>query len=310
MQPAISVRGLRKQYPGGRGVRDVSFDVAPGEIFGVLGRNGAGKSTAVECVAGLRTRDAGEVVVHGIDPARDERALRQVLGVQLQDTALPEKITVAEAMRLYASFYPEPADQQELLDRLGLNVVRDTYFGRLSGGQQQRLSVALALVGRPRVAILDELTTGLDPRARREVWSILEQLRDTGTTFLLVSHFMQEAQRLCDRVVVIDEGQVVALDSPGRLAAAMEAAQRMSFTLVRPVPPGVLEALPAVRSVRMDDGVLHVEGDGEVVTDVILALHENGSRATGLRVEQANLEDAFVALTEHGVPVEEQEVRR
>lgn len=304
MEPAISVRGLRKEYAGGRGVQDVSFEVAPGEIFGVLGRNGAGKSTTVECVAGLRTRDAGKVSVCGIDPAGDERALRRVLGVQLQDTALPEKMTVSEAMRLYASFYDNPADQDELLDRLGLLPMGTTYFSRISGGQQQRLSVALALVGRPRVAILDELTTGLDPQARREVWSILEQLRDTGTTFLLVSHFMEEAQRLCDRVVVIDAGRVAALDTPGRLAASLGSAQRMSFALDGTAPIDVLQALPSARSVRTEGDLVHIEGDQEIVTDVILALDAHGLRARDLRVDQSNLEDAFVAL------MERQEVRR
>lgn len=304
MEPAITVRGLRKEYPGGRGVQDVSFDVAEGEIFGVLGRNGAGKSTTVECIAGLRDRDAGEVTVCGIDPAADEPALRRVLGVQLQDAALPEKLTVDEALRLYASFYDDPAPIDDLRDRLGLTEVRGSYFGRLSGGQQQRLSVALALVGRPKVAILDELTTGLDPQARREVWSILEQLRDTGTTFLLVSHFMEEAQRLCDRVVVIDAGRVVALDTPARLAATLEAGQRMSFTLDVTPPIDVLQALPSVRRVRSEDGAVHVEGDADVVTDVILALDAAGTRARDLRVDQSNLEDAFVAL------MEKQEVRR
>lgn len=304
MEPAITVRGLRKEYPGGRGVQDVSFDVAPGEIFGVLGRNGAGKSTTVECIAGLRDRDAGQVAVCGIDPAADEPALRKVLGVQLQDAALPEKLTIDEALSLYASFYDDPAPTDELRDRLGLTPVGDSYFGRLSGGQQQRLSVALALIGRPRVAILDELTTGLDPQARREVWSILEQLRDTGTTFLLVSHFMEEAQRLCDRVVVIDAGRVVALDTPARLAATLEAGQRMSFTLRGSPPIDVLRSVPSVHSVRVEDGVVSVDGDADVVTEVILALDAHGARPRDLRVDQSNLEDAFVAL------MEKQEVTR
>lgn len=298
MEPAIAVRSLRKEYPGGRGVRDVSFEVEPGEIFGLLGRNGAGKSTTVECIAGLRTRDGGDIAVCGLDPRRDEPRLREVLGVQLQDTALPEKLTVDEAMRLWASFYDDPAPADELLERLGLIAVRDSYFSRLSGGQQQRLSVALALIGRPRVAILDELTTGLDPQARREVWSILEQLRDTGTTFLLVSHLMEEAQRLCDRVAVVDDGRVVALDTPGGLAASLEATQRLTFRLAAPVALGVLEALPAVRSVRAEAEVVRVEGDEDVVSQVVLALDAHGSRATQLRIEQSNLEDAFVALME------------
>ena len=240
----IDVRGLRKVYGGRTVVDGVSFTIEEGEIFGILGPNGAGKTTTVECIGGLRVADGGTISVAGMDPAREGRAFRETVGIQLQESRLPEKQTVAEAIELYASFYSNPMDGNELLERLGLADQRKTYFGKLSGGQKQRLSVALALVGNPRVAILDELTTGLDPAARREVWSLLEDLRGTGVTLLLVSHFMEEAERLCDRVVVIDRGRVIAADTPEGLAAGVVADQRMSFVPTAPVEPDVLTALP------------------------------------------------------------------
>lgn len=207
----ITVCGLRKNYGDRRVIDGVDFEVAKGEIFGIVGPNGAGKTTTVECIGGLRKRDGGDVLVAGFDPADGNPGLREVLGIQLQESRLPDKQTVGEAMRLYSSFYDSPRDWRELLDRLDMAEHERTYFGKLSGGQKQRLSVALALIGNPEVAILDELTTGLDPSARREVWALLEDLKDTGVTLLLVSHFMEEAQRLCDRVAVIDAGRVVAL---------------------------------------------------------------------------------------------------
>ncbi len=215
---AIEVRNLRKTYGEKVAVEDVSFSVAEGEIFGVLGPNGAGKTTTVESIAGLRIPDGGRVRVLGRDPADAE--LRELVGVQLQDSALPDRLRAGEALGLYQAFYRDPEDVETLLFRLGLEKVRDTAFGRLSGGERQRLSIALALIGRPRIAILDELTTGLDPRARRATWALIEDIRARGVTILLVTHFMEEAERLCDRVAVIDRGRVVALDSPDALIAA------------------------------------------------------------------------------------------
>lgn len=215
--PVIEVRDLHKRYGDTVAVDDVSFSVNQGEIFGILGPNGAGKTTSVECVAGLRTADRGTVSVLGLDSRRDRHELRQRLGMQLQRSALPEKLKVAEALELYASFYRHPADRAELLDVLGLSGKRDTAFKKLSGGQQQRLSIALALVGNPEIAVLDELTTGLDPHARREVWRMIQGIRERGVTVLLVTHFMDEAERLCDRVAVIDAGRVVATDTPAGL---------------------------------------------------------------------------------------------
>ena len=215
---AIEVERLRKQYGAKVAVDDVSFTVAEGEIFGLLGRNGAGKSSTVDCVAGLRAPDHGRIRVAGLDPRRDQRELRHLLGVQLQDSALPYKLTVAEAMRLYASFYRSPADIAGLLDMLDLTEKRNTRYRALSGGQKQRLSIALALIGRPRIAILDELTTGLDPVARRDTWDFIDDIRNQGVTIMLVTHFMTEAERLCDRVAILEAGRVAAIGTPAELA--------------------------------------------------------------------------------------------
>jgi ABC-2 type transport system ATP-binding protein len=214
---AIEVEHLSKSFAAMVAVDDVSFAVAEGEIFGLLGRNGAGKSTTVDCLAGLRMPDRGRIRVTGLDPRRDRRELRHRLGVQLQESQLPDKLTVAEAMRLYASFYRHPADIAGLLDVLDLAAKRNTRYRRLSGGQKQRLSVALALIGRPRVAILDELTTGLDPVSRRDTWSLISDIRNQGVTIMLVTHFMDEAERLCDRVAILDAGRVAAIGTPAAL---------------------------------------------------------------------------------------------
>jgi len=295
--PVIEVTDLRKVY-GDRAVVDgVSFSVEQGEILGILGPNGAGKTTTVECIGGLRQRDGGSITVAGMDPAKEGAAFREALGIQLQESRMPDKMTVIEALDLYASFYPEPADPLELLERLGLVEQRKTYFAKLSGGQKQRLSVALALVGNPKVAILDELTTGLDPAARREVWDLLEDLRGTGVTLLLVSHFMEEAERLCDRVVVIDHGRIIAADTPEGLAANVQADQRMSFLPSEPFDLALLQTLPDVHSVTTAGERVVVVGTDNVASAVIIGLHERGISVGGLRVDQPSLDDAFVALT-------------
>jgi ABC-2 type transport system ATP-binding protein len=217
--PVIEVNNLHKRYRGTVAVDDISFTVEKGEIFGILGPNGAGKTTTVECVEGLRRPDRGSVSVLGLDPRRDGPELRQRLGAQLQATQLPDRIRVGEALELYASFYRRPADWNQLLALLGLDGQRGIAFKKLSGGQKQRLSIALALVGNPEIAVLDELTTGLDPHARREVWRLIRDIRDRGVTVVLVTHFMEEAERLCDRVAVIDSGRVVVIDTPAGLVA-------------------------------------------------------------------------------------------
>lgn len=216
-EPAVLVENLAKRYGDAVAVDDVSLTVAPGEVLGVLGVNGAGKTTLIELIAGLRAPDRGRVRVLGLDPLRDRAAVRQVLGVQLQHADLHGALSVGELLDLFRSCYPDPRPAAELLDLVDLREQRNTRFQKLSGGQQQRLSIALALVGRPRVVILDELTTGLDPRARRRIWAGVEALREQ--TVLLVSHAMDEVQRLCDRVVLLDAGRVVALDTPAGLVA-------------------------------------------------------------------------------------------
>ncbi|MET7336400.1 ABC transporter ATP-binding protein [Nonomuraea sp. NPDC005650] len=293
----IEVRNLRKQYPNHLAVDDVSFEVAEGEIFGILGPNGAGKTTTVECVAGLRVPDGGTVRVTGLDPQLNRGELRRVLGMQLQSAALPDKIKVWEAMDLYASFYPDPADWSELLERVGLGAKRDTAFKKLSGGQRQRLSVALSLVGRPRVAVLDELTTGLDPQARRDTWELVQQVRDSGVTIVLVTHFMEEAERLCDRLALIDVGKVVATDTPAGLIAQVGGEQRLRFRPSGPVDDAVLRALPEVRQVTRSGDQLVVSGTGNLAPAVTLALAQHQIVPGDLRIEQATLDDAFLALT-------------
>jgi ABC-2 type transport system ATP-binding protein len=215
--PLIEVTELTKRYGNRVAVDGVSFTVERGEIFGILGTNGAGKTTTVECLQGLRTADAGTISVLGLDPARDRDELRRRVGVQLQESRLPEKLRVREVLELFASFYRDPADVDSLLRRLSLEEHQRTYFGRLSGGLKQRVSIALALIGEPEVAILDELTTGLDPHARRDTWKLVEGVRESGVTVLLVTHFMDEAERLCDRVAVFDAGRVVATGTPAEL---------------------------------------------------------------------------------------------
>lgn len=297
MANIIEVKGLRKVYGSRTVVDGVSLSVEHGEIFGILGPNGAGKTTTVECIGGLRHRDGGSITVAGMDPAAEGKQFRETLGIQLQESRLPDKQTVREALQLYSSFYSNPRDWRELLDRLGLAEQAGTYFGKLSGGQKQRLSVALALIGNPQVAILDELTTGLDPAARREVWGLLEDLKDTGVTLLLVSHFMEEAERLCDRVAVIDRGRVVATDTPEGLAAGVQADQRMSFLPSAPIELSALQQLPDVHSVTMAGDRMVVTGTDNVASAVIIALHSLGIAAQKLRVDQPSLDDAFVAIT-------------
>jgi ABC-2 type transport system ATP-binding protein len=292
---AIEVRNLRKRYGETVAVDDVSFSVREGEIFGVLGPNGAGKTTTVECIAGLRTPDSGRLRVLGRDPADPE--LRRLVGVQLQDAALPDRLRVTEALELYGAFYREPEDAEALIEALGLAKVRNSAFGRLSGGERQRLSIALALIGRPRIAILDELTTGLDPQARRATWALIEDIRARGVTILLVTHFMEEAERLCDRVAVIDRGRVAALDAPAALGAKLQREQRLRFRPSAPVSDDALLALADVTGVRREGELIVITGGPSALQNVAASLARDGIVAEGLRVEQATLEDAVVELT-------------
>ena len=297
MTAVVEVRELRKSYGDTVAVRDVSLTVQRGEIFGIIGPNGAGKTTTVECIEGLRTPDRGQIRVLGLDPGRDHGELRQRMGVQLQDSQLPERLRVGEALRLFSSFYRAPVDWRALMELLGLTPKERTKFGKLSGGQRQRLSIALALVGNPEVVVLDELTTGLDPQARRDTWTLIEGVRDRGATIVLVTHFMEEAEWLCDRVAVIDSGRIVALDSPAALAAASDAPLRITFRPAAPLDDALLTALPEVSSLERRRGEVVVTGTGNVFTAVTSALASRGIVAGQLRVEQASLEDAFITLT-------------
>ncbi|MEU5955362.1 ABC transporter ATP-binding protein [Streptomyces sp. NPDC047525] len=295
--PIIEVQDLRKAY-GGRAVVDgVSFAVEEGEIFGVLGPNGAGKTTTVECVEGLRLPDSGTVRVAGHDPVADHDRVTQLLGAQLQESELQAKLTVREALELYAAFYPNPADWRPLAERLRLTDKLDSRFGKLSGGQKQRLFIALALIGNPRVVVLDELTTGLDPRARRDTWELIEDVRDSGVTVLLVTHFMEEAQRLCDRIAVIDQGRIAALDSPAGLISRAAGSTVMSFTPSAPLDERELAALPRVISVDQRDGRYTLNGTDETVNAAITLLARHHITAHQLRVSDATLDDAFLDLT-------------
>jgi ABC-2 type transport system ATP-binding protein len=305
MPAVIDVRQLHKSYGGTVAVDDVSFTVDEGEIFGILGPNGAGKTTTVECVEGLRTPDRGAISVLGLDPQRDRAEVTQRLGVQLQDGQLPERLRVAEALDLYASFYRDPADGRALMDALGLDRVARTPFGKLSGGQKQRLSIALALIGNPRIAVLDELTTGLDPQARRDTWDLIEGVRARGVTIILVTHFMEEAERLCDRLALIDRGRVVAVDTPSGLARRVPGGQRIQFRTAQAVDDAVLSGLPEVASVTRRGELIVVTGTDNALNAVVSTLSRRGVVPEQLRVDQANLEDAFVALTgRHGVDVD------
>ncbi|MFS0703870.1 ABC transporter ATP-binding protein [Cellulomonas sp. 179-A 9B4 NHS] len=302
--PVIQADHLRKTYGSTVAVADVSLTVERGEIYGVLGRNGAGKTTTVEMIAGLRRPDAGTVRVLGLDPTRDAVALHERVGLQLQESALPDRLRVREALDLYASFYADPADPADLLDLLGLTAKAQTAFKDLSGGQKQRLSVALALVGRPQLAILDELTTGLDPHARRETWAVVEAIRDSGVTIVLVTHLMEEAERLCDRIALIASGRVSAVGTPEEIVALAHGEQVLR---VRPdggvgddVLLGALAGVPGVREASVTDRTLVVRGGGTLVQDVLVALDRHGVRTSDVRLDRASLEDAFVSLTGDG----------
>jgi ABC-2 type transport system ATP-binding protein len=293
----IEVANLRKKYGEHVAVDDVSFAVERGEIFGILGPNGAGKTTTVECVEGLRSADGGTISILGTDVRRDAGKIRDRVGVQLQQSELPEKMRVGEAMELYSSFYADPADGDKLLDDLGLTEKRRTAYKKLSGGQKQRLAIALALIGNPEIAFLDELTTGLDPKARRDTWQLVEDFRDRGVTVVLVTHFMEEAERLCDRLALVDAGRIVAIDTPAGLVSRVDGGQRLRFRPSIPFDDNLLTALPEVTEVTHTQSQVVVSGDGNLLQVVSTALASRNVVALDLRVEQTNLEDAFVALT-------------
>ncbi len=293
----IEVTDLTKHYGDRTAVDGVSFSVEAGEIFAIVGPNGAGKTTTVESIGGLRTPDSGTISVLGLDPQRDRDELHRVVGVQLQQSELPDQIRVWEAIDLYASFYPAPRDGEQLLVDLGLADKRKSMFGKLSGGEKQRLSIALALIGNPKIAILDELTTGLDPQARRDTWQLIEDVRAGGVTVILVTHFMEEAERLADRIALIDAGRLVALDTPAGIVSRVDAEQRLRFRPSVPIDDGLLTGLPEVHSVSRQGQTVVVSGTGNLVSAVTAVLARNQILANELRIDQVGLDDAFVALT-------------
>lgn len=302
MTPVITVKNLRKTYGAKVAVDDVSFEVRRGEIFGILGPNGAGKTTSVECLTGLRAADDGEIRVLGLDPAHDGAALRERVGVQLQEGELHPKIRVREALELFASFYPDPADGVALATRLGLAEKLDAQYRHLSGGQKQRLAVALALIGKPEIAVLDELTTGLDPQARREVWELVESVREEGVTIVLVTHFMDEAEHLSDRVVVIDAGRVVAEGAPAELAQAATDRRAFRMTTPRPVDLATVRALPEVTDVVQRGREIEVTGTRTVLPAVVLELARHDIVPDDITTLRRSLEDVFLELTGHRSP--------
>jgi ABC-2 type transport system ATP-binding protein len=298
MEQIIQVNHLRKVYGSTVAVDDVSLAVNKGEIFGILGPNGAGKTTTIESIMGLRKPDGGTIKVLGLDPQKDRIALAQRIGIQLQEAAIPQRLKVWETIDLFASFYETTVPWEPLLEQWGLADKRNTYFQNLSGGQKQRLFIILALVNDPEVVFLDELTTGLDPQARRNTWELVEAIREEGKTVVLVTHFMDEAEALSDRLAIIDQGRVIALDTPQALIAKTAGEKRVLFQANGRFSPEQLDVLPEVSRVERNGQRVTVFGEGDkLVSAVINNLESNGIAFENLRTEQANLEDVFIALT-------------
>ena len=301
MDPIVQVEGLRKTYGTTVAVEELSFEVRQGEIFGMVGPNGAGKTTTIECLEGLRKPDSGKVRVLGVDPQLDSQTLRLRAGMQLQQSNLQDRIKVWEALDLYAAFYPTPANWKDLLIQLGLDEKRNTTFSKLSGGQKQRLFIALALLPDPQLVFLDELTTGLDPQARHAIWDLVRDVRARGKTILLTTHFMEEAEKLCDRVAILDYGKIVALDTPANLISSLGAEERVIFSLDGTLPPAFASALSAGARLEVQGDRVTVHGKNHrqnpLVSEVVNLLGNQGIRFRDLHTEQPNLEDVFLNLT-------------
>jgi len=296
MTSIIEVKSLRKTYGTTIAVDDISFDVNKGEIFGLLGPNGAGKTTTVECLQALRHPDSGTIRVLGIDPHTQAQELRQRIGSQLQESALPDRIKVWEALDLFASVTPDALDWRVLLEQWGLAEKRKASFSSLSGGQRQRLFIAFALVNNPSVVFLDEMTTGLDPAARHVAWDLIRSVRDRGATVVLVTHFMDEAEKLCDRVAIVDRGKIAAMNTPQGLITEYASNVRVIFTTEQS-ELSWLDVIHEVRKVTRAGPRVEVEGTGSVLALVAAALVNHGITPADLRVEQPSLEDVFLKLT-------------
>ncbi len=299
----IAVSSLRKSYGSFLAVNDVSFTVNDGEIFGLIGPNGAGKTTTMECVEGLRRFEGGTVQVLGLDPLRDAYALQERVGVQLQQAQLQKRIKVWEAVHLWAALYRKPASAGEkLLEQLGLEDKREAWFMTLSGGQKQRLFIALALINDPEVVFLDELTTGLDPQARRAIWTLVRGIRERGKTVFLTTHLMEEAERLCDRVAIIERGRIIDADTPQRLVDRHCPERSVVLTTSDPAAAERFRGVKGVESVVVRETQYTVRGVGnDLVTDVIQCISDNGMRVSEFRTELPNLEDVFLKLTGHSI---------
>jgi ABC-2 type transport system ATP-binding protein len=300
--PAIHVAALRKVYGRTIAVHDVTFDVQPGEIFGLIGPNGAGKTTTMECVEGLRRPDGGIISVLGMDPRRDAYALQQRIGVQLQAAQLQKRIKVREAVAFWASLYPKPADGNRLIEQLGLHDKRDAWFMTLSGGQKQRLFIALALINEPQLVFLDELTTGLDPQARRAIWDLVRGIRERGTTVFLTTHLMEEAEKLCDRVAIIDHGRIVDVGSPAELVRRHCPERTVVLVTDDPDAAGRFRAIPQVEAVGHNGHEVSLRGRGDdFVGEVIRSVADHRVRVIDFRTETPTLEDVFLRLTGHTI---------
>ncbi|CAN5785650.1 ABC transporter ATP-binding protein [soil metagenome] len=283
-------------------VQDVSFDVEAGEIFGLIGPNGAGKTTTMECVEGLRAADRGTISVLGLDPSRDARALQERIGVQLQEAHLQKRIKVREAVALWASLYRKPADGNRLIEQLGLGEKRNAWFMTLSGGQKQRLFIALALINDPELVFLDELTTGLDPQARRAIWDLVRSIRERGKTVFLTTHLMEEAERLCDRVAIIDHGRIVDIGTPAELVRRHCPERTVFVTTDDPAARERFLSIPHITAVDRTGSQVAVRGSGdELVTQVVQCLAEHRVRVIDFRTEQPTLEDVFLRVTGHTI---------
>ena len=300
--PVVRVAGIRKTYGNTVAVDDVSFEVQPGEIFGLIGPNGAGKTTTMECVEGLRQPDRGLIEVFGLDPTRRARALQNRIGVQLQEAQLQKRIKVWEAIDLWASLYPTTVDGHRLLDQLGLTDKRNAWFMTLSGGQKQRLFIALALINDPELVFLDELTTGLDPQARRAIWDLIRDIRERGKTVFLTTHLMEEAERLCDHVAIIEHGRIIDHDTPARLVARHCPERTVVVATAHVDAASRFQELPSVDTVTNQGTRLTVSGRGDdLVTEVIHCLSEHRMEVTEFRTEEPTLEDVFLTLTGHSI---------
>jgi ABC-2 type transport system ATP-binding protein len=303
MRPVIQVSGVRKAYGSTVAVDGVSFEVNDGEIFGLIGPNGAGKTTTMECIEGLRTPDQGTISVLGLDPFKDVYKLQDRVGVQLQQAQLQKRIKVWEAVDLWASLYQKKAIVgEQLLEQLGLDDKRNAWFMTLSGGQKQRLFIALALINDPEVVFLDELTTGLDPQSRRAIWDLVRGIRDLGKTVFLTTHLMEEAERLCDRVAIIEHGRIIDIDRPDRLIDRHCPERTVVLATDDPVAEEHFRGIRRVEAVTCMNSRFTIRGRGDdLVTDVIHCLSENQIRVTDFRTVLPNLEDVFLKLTGHSI---------